>query len=96
VLREVVGEMPEDLNWILRVDGHTDRTALGGRGRYRDNWELSQGRALSVVKYLVERENVPPARLAAAGFGEFQPIDDGDSLEALARNRRIEFKFTER
>jgi chemotaxis protein MotB len=96
VLREVVGEMPEDLNWILRVDGHTDRTALGGRGRYRDNWELSQGRALSVVKYLVERENVPPARLAAAGFGEFQPIDDGDSPVALARNRRIEFKFTER
>jgi chemotaxis protein MotB len=96
VLREVVDEMPEDLNWILRVDGHTDRTPVGGRGRYRDNWELSQGRALSVVKYLVEKENVPPARLAAAGFGEFQQIDNGDTPEALSRNRRIEFKFTER
>ena len=96
VLREVVGEIPEDLNWILRIDGHTDKTALGGRGRYRDNWELSQGRALSVVKYLVEREKVPPSRLAAAGFGEFQQVDDGDTPEALARNRRIEFKFTER
>ena len=96
VLREVAGEMPDDLNWILRIDGHTDKIPVGGRGRYRDNWELSQGRALSVVKYLVERENVPPVRLAATGFGEFQPLDDGDTPEALARNRRIEFKFTER
>ena len=96
VLREVVGEMPEDLNWILRVDGHTDKTPTAGRGRYRDNWELSQGRALSVVKYLIEKENVPPARLAATGFGEFQQIDNGDTPQALARNRRIEFKFTER
>ncbi|MHA1527443.1 MAG: peptidoglycan -binding protein [Alphaproteobacteria bacterium] len=96
VLREVEGEMPDDLKWIVRIDGHTDKIPVGGRGRYRDNWELSQGRALSVVKYLVERENVPPHRLAAAGFGEFQPIDDGDTPEALARNRRIEFKFTER
>jgi len=69
VLREVVDEMPEDLNWILRIDGHTDKTPIGGRGRYRDNWELSQGRALSVVKYLVEKENVPPARLAAGPMG---------------------------
>jgi chemotaxis protein MotB len=96
VLREVADEMPEDFNWILRIDGHTDKTPVGGGRRYRDNWELSQGRALSVVKYLVESENVPPVRLAATGFGEFQPIDDGDTPEALARNRRIEFKFTER
>jgi chemotaxis protein MotB len=96
VLREVEGEMPDDLNWILRVDGHTDKIPVGGARRYRDNWELSQGRALSVVKYLVEQENVPPHRLAATGFGEFQPIDDGDTPGALARNRRIEFKFTER
>jgi len=96
VLREVVAEMPKDLNWILRVDGHTDKTPLGGGGRYRDNWELSQGRALSVVRYLIENERIPPDRLAAAGFGEYQPIDPGDSPEALARNRRIEFKFTER
>ncbi len=96
VLREVAGEMPDDLRWIVRIDGHTDKIPVGGGGRYRDNWELSQGRALSVVTYLVEHENVPPARLAATGFGEFQPIDDGDTPEALARNRRIEFKFTER
>ena len=67
VLRAVAGEMPDDLNWILRIDGHTDKIPVGGAGRYRDNWELSQGRALSVVKYLVERENVPPHRLAATG-----------------------------
>jgi chemotaxis protein MotB len=96
VLREVAGEMPDDLNWILRIDGHTDKIPVGGNRRYRDNWELSQARALSVVKYLVERENVPPHRLAAAGFGEFQSVDDGDTPEALAKNRRIEFKFTER
>ncbi len=96
VLREVAGEMPDDLKWIVRIDGHTDKIPVSGRGRYGDNWELSQGRALSVVRYLVEREGVPPVRLAAAGFGEFQPIDDGDTPEALARNRRIEFKFTER
>jgi chemotaxis protein MotB len=96
VLRAVAGEMPDELNWILRIDGHTDKIPVGGNRRYRDNWELSQARALSVVKYLVERENVPPQRLAAAGFGEFQPIDDGDTTEALAKNRRIEFKFTER
>lgn len=96
VLRGVADEVPGDLNWVLRVDGHTDKTPIGGTGRYRDNWELSQGRALSVVKYLIEKENVPPARLAATGFGEFQQIDDGDTPEALAKNRRIEFKFTER
>ncbi|MFQ5564868.1 MAG: peptidoglycan -binding protein [Paracoccaceae bacterium] len=96
VLREVEGEMPDDLNWIVRIDGHTDKIPVGRGGRYRDNWELSQGRALSVVRYLVEHENVPPHRLAATGFGEFQPVDTGDTPEALARNRRIEFKFTER
>jgi len=96
VLREVVGEVPPDVAWILRVDGHTDKVPLGGARRYRDNWELSQARALSVVKYLIEREQVPPEHLAAAGFGEFQPIDTGDTPEALAKNRRIEFKFTER
>jgi len=96
VLREVAGEMPADLNWILRVDGHTDKIPVGRSARYRDNWELSQARALSVVRYLIEQERVPADRLAATGFGEFQPIDSGDSREALAKNRRIEFKFTER
>ncbi len=96
VLREIIGEVPADVAWILRVDGHTDRVPLGSGRRYRDNWELSQGRALSVVKYLIEQEQIPPERLAATGFGEFQPVDTGDTPEALAKNRRIEFKFTER
>ncbi|MCL5778998.1 peptidoglycan -binding protein [Limibaculum sp. FT325] len=95
VLREVSQNIPEGLDWILRVDGHTDATPIRGRGSF-GNWELSQARALSVVRYLVEQEGVPPERLAATGFGEFQPIAEGDSPEALARNRRIEFKFTER
>jgi len=96
VLREIVGEVPPDVAWVLRIDGHTDKIPLGGTGRYRDNWELSQGRALSVVKFLIEKEGIPPQRLAATGFGEYQPVDPGNSAEALARNRRIEFKFTER
>ncbi|MEO0914177.1 MAG: OmpA family protein, partial [Pseudomonadota bacterium] len=63
---------------------------------YADNWELSQARALSVVKYLTEVEGIPANRLAANGFGEFQPVDTAGTPEALARNRRIELKFTER
>jgi len=96
VLRTVSAEAPDELDWILRVDGHTDKRPLSGAGQYRNNWELSQARALSVVEYLIEEEGVPPGRLAAAGFGEHQPVAEGDSVEALARNRRIEFKFTER
>ncbi len=96
VLRSIVGEVPEELDWILRVDGHTDRRPVSGGGRYRNNWELSQARALSVVQYLIDEEGVPPQHLAAAGFGEHQPIAEGESDEELGRNRRIEFKFTER
>lgn len=96
VMRDLAGDLPSDIDWILRVDGHTDRLPLSGLGRYRNNWELSQARALSVVTYLIEREGADPSRLAATGFGEFQPLDPGGSTEALARNRRIEFKFTER
>jgi chemotaxis protein MotB len=90
------GELPNDLPWILRVDGHTDSVPINRGGRYQDNWELSQARALSVVRYLSEEKGFPADRLAANGFGEFQPIDPGDSPEARARNRRIELKLTER
>ena len=69
---------------------------LSGAGRYRDNWELSQGRALSVVRYLTEVEGLPPDRLAALGYGEYQPVDPSGTPEARARNRRIELKFAER
>ncbi len=96
VIREVADEIPDEIDWILRVDGHTDNKPLSGGGEYRDNWELSQARALSVVKYLVDFEGIPAQRLAATGFGEFQPVDPGSSPEALAKNRRIELKFTER
>jgi chemotaxis protein MotB len=96
VIRDIADDIPPEVDWILRVDGHTDRVPLGpGRG-FADNWELSQARALSVVRYMVDVEGLPEERLAATGFGEFQPVDPGSSPEALARNRRIELKFTER
>jgi chemotaxis protein MotB len=92
---ELQREIPPDINWVLRVDGHTDNVPLSGQGRYRDNWELSSARATSVVKFLIA-QGVPASRLVAAGFGEYQPLDEGDSLEARSRNRRIELKLTER
>lgn len=96
VLREVAGEIPPEVPWVLRVDGHTDKTPLSAGSAFRDNWELSQARALSVVRFLIDHEGFPANRVAATGFGEFQPVDPGDSPEALARNRRIELKLTER
>lgn len=88
-------EIPDDINWVLRVDGHTDNAPLSGTGKYRDNWELSSGRATAVVKYLIAN-GVPANRLVAAGFGEYQPLENDDSTEARSRNRRIELKLTER
>jgi chemotaxis protein MotB len=96
IILDVADQIPSEIDWILRVDGHTDRVPLSGNGAYADNWELSQARALSVVKYLISDLGVPAGRLAANGFGEFQPIVDGTSVEALALNRRIELKFTEK
>jgi chemotaxis protein MotB len=92
---ELQKEIPPEINWVLRVDGHTDNIPLSGTGRYLDNWELSSARATSVVKFLIEL-GVPANRLVAAGFGEFQPIDAADTPEARDRNRRIELKLTER
>jgi chemotaxis protein MotB len=88
-------EIPPDIPWILRVDGHTDSRPLTGAGQFKSNWELSAARAVAVVQYLISK-GVQPDRLAAAGFGEFQPIDQGTDEESLARNRRIELKLTER
>ena len=96
VIRKIVLEIPKEIDWILRVDGHTDKTKFLNEGKFKDNWELSQARALSVVKYFILDENLPAKRFAATGFGEFQPIDTSDSEIALARNRRIEIKLTER
>ncbi len=95
-LQEVAAAIPSEIDWIIRVDGHTDSTPLIGSGRYRDNWELSQGRALSVVRYMQDALGFPPERLAATGFGEFHPVVAGSSSDALAQNRRIELKLTER
>lgn len=95
-LKQVVPQIPSTLNWIIRVDGHTDATQLSGTGQYRDNWELSQARALSVVRYMTDVLGFPPERLAAAGFGQYQPVTTGDTPEDRAQNRRIEFKLTER
>ena len=94
-LIEVGAEIPDEINWVLRVDGHTDDIPLSGRGRYVDNWELSQARALSVVKYLIS-QGIPANRLVAAGFGENQPLDPAPTEAARAKNRRIELKLTER
>jgi chemotaxis protein MotB len=94
-IQELSLQIPDEISWVLRVDGHTDARPLSGSGRLRNNWELSAARAISVVRYLIEK-GVDPKRLVAAGFGEFQPLEEGDSPEALARNRRIELKLTER
>jgi len=88
------GQIPADIPWVLRVDGHTDvRPILFSQ--FRSNWDLSAARAISVVQYLIVK-GVKPSRLVAAGFGEFQPIDPGVTEDAYRRNRRIEFKLTER
>ncbi|MCK9550169.1 peptidoglycan -binding protein [Aquamicrobium sp.] len=92
---ELQKEIPPEINWVLRVDGHTDDRPLSGTGRFRDNWELSASRAISVVKFLIAN-GVPANRLVAAGFGEYQPLDEGATQEARDRNRRIELKLTER
>lgn len=88
-------EIPPDVNWILRVDGHTDARPMSGAGQFKSNWDLSTARAVSVVQYLVSK-GIPANRIAAAGFGEFQPLELGDNDEVNRRNRRIEFKLTER
>jgi chemotaxis protein MotB len=96
VILDIADKIPSDINWVLRVDGHTDNIPLSGTGQYRDNWELSQARALSVVRYMVDVLGMPPSRLAAAGFGEYQPINTANTAAARAQNRRIEMKFTEK
>ena len=92
---EVAKDIPPDIPWILRVDGHTDARPVSGQGEFKSNWALSAARAISVVQYLIEK-GIPPQRIAATGFGEFQPLDLASTDEANARNRRIELKLTER
>ena len=96
ILSSIMKNIPENIDWVIRVDGHTDNTPLSGAGEFKDNWELSQARALSVVKYMIKELNFSGSRLAANGFGEYQPISLDDTPEARALNRRIEIKLTER
>ena len=96
ILQRVMADIPEGIDWVIRVDGHTDNLPLSGNGRYKDNWELSQARALSVVKFMIAQLQLPASRLAANGFGEFQPVNLADTAQARAQNRRIEIKLTER
>jgi chemotaxis protein MotB len=91
---ELDHEIPPEIPWILRVDGHTDKRPMQS-AQFHSNWELSSARAIAVAQYLISK-GVPAQRLAAAGFAEFQPIDPGDSEDAYRKNRRIELKLTER
>ncbi len=93
-LVEVTKLIPADIPWVLRVDGHTDKVPVKG-GKFASNWELSTERAVTIVKFLAA-QGIPPERLAAAGFGEYQPVDKGNDPAALAKNRRIEIRLDQR
>lgn len=96
ILRDVAGDIPPEIDWVIQVNGHTDDTPLRAHPKFADNWELSQGRALSVVRHMANFLGIPPYRLSANGFGEYQPINHADTPEARAQNRRIELKLTEK
>jgi chemotaxis protein MotB len=92
--REITTKIPPDVNWVLRIDGHTDKTPIHN-ARFASNWELSAARAITVVKFLIT-QGIPAEHLAATGFGENQPVDVADTPEAYAKNRRIEIRLTDR
>ena len=96
ILRDIAADIPPEIDWVIRVDGHTDNIPLSGFGQFADNWELSQARALSVVRFMSNFLGIPPDRLSANGFGQYQPINTDDTAEARAQNRRIELKLTEK
>ena len=93
-LKEIAPRIPNDLAWVLEIDGHTDKRPINTPD-FKSNWELSTARAVSVVKYMID-QGLPATHLAAAGFGEFQPLDAAEGEEAFRRNRRIELKLTQR
>ena len=92
---QLAAEIPGDFSWVLQVNGHTDKQPVSGGGRFHSNWDLSAARAISVVQFLASK-GIAPEHLVAAGFGEFQPLDDENTPDAYAKNRRIELKLTER
>jgi chemotaxis protein MotB len=93
-LLEISKDIPPEVNWILRVDGHTDERPIS-TAQFPSNWELSTARAIEVVKFL-EQRGIPAERLAATGFAANQPLDTGDTEAAYGRNRRIEIKLDQR
>ncbi|MDO8420572.1 MAG: peptidoglycan -binding protein [Parvibaculum sp.] len=93
-VHEISAQIPNDISWVIRIDGHTDVNPIKTT-QFPSNWYLSSARAIAVVNFMV-KEGVAPEHLVAAGFGEFQPLDKGKGADALKRNRRIEFKLTER
>jgi len=92
---QLAAEIPGDIGWVLQVNGHTDKQPISGGGRFHSNWDLSAARAISVVQFLASK-GIAPEHLVAAGYGEFQPLDDENTPDAYAKNRRIELKLTER
>lgn len=96
ILRDISADIPSEIDWIIRVDGHTDDRPIWPGAEFADNWELSQARALSVVRFMVQNLGIAPERLSANGFGQYQPVNSADTDEARAQNRRIELKLTER
>jgi chemotaxis protein MotB len=94
ILQDIAARVPADIDWILRIDGHTDKVPIN-TAQFSSNWSLSTARAVSVVRFLID-QGIPAARLSAAGFGEYHPLDTADTPEAYRRNRRIELKLTSR
>ena len=91
--KDIAKEIPPDINWVLRIDGHTDKRPIS-TPQFPSNWELSAARAISVAKFLVD-QGVDPKRLVPAGFGDNRPLDTADTDAAYAKNRRIEFRLTD-
>jgi chemotaxis protein MotB len=94
-IADLIQEIPTDIPWVLQINGHTDKQPISGGGRFKSNWELSAARAISVVEYFIS-QGIPAEHLVAAGYGEFQPLEEGDTPDTYAKNRRIELKLTER
>ena len=94
-IKDIAAEIPPDINWIMRVDGHTDQQPIKAGVAFASNWELSAARAITVVKLLIA-DGVPAEHLAATGFADNQPLDPADTPDAYAKNRRIELRLTDR
>ncbi|MBL1143292.1 MAG: peptidoglycan -binding protein [Proteobacteria bacterium] len=94
-LKDIAAIIPEDIDWILRIDGHTDKRPIVSGERFKSNWELSSARAISLVREMM-KHGIPARRMAATGFAEFHPVDTRDTPEAYTKNRRIELKLTSR